>query len=605
MNLKKYTKHVIFVASLLSMAALFSRCTSSSSGDAAAAGVTISGTVGSIAASSMSSSKVGIMAVSATDLEVYGLALSDPPEVQKVNLGADGSFSLSFSSAAAGSEISLIFRYKAGTENAGKQIGLVKFVDDSQKNMDGTSSSSTSMKLSGTVSLGSLTINADGEVNVPVSQVATNNQNQTVTSGTATDFTGTWQFAAYDSTVPEGYDAACAADDMNCKGPRIGESVYLKVLAGKEFTPAGTCNAGTAEAGTCDGTVGTADRFAMSIWRSSAAWATCGNKLGFPYSLARFYANADFTSSGVPEGAHTFTAGWTDGWIKNPGATATHPVSNCSPVNVTMPDASTKIGFKCYDNTSVPNSYRIDFGGGCRDTATNAPVQITDWSGVTGGACTSTTAGLPNGFKTSTCTFTNVNHDGDGTTAALNLTCPFTYGTFSQVDDSAIAENGFNWTNSQFIAQGAACGDPSAGTASEKIAKMRCHAEYYYSQQDNAALCLQRMTLNHATNDPTLFARPAEGAPKANSQHIMALFNYTSPTSGVIEDDEVHYSGVQSGNTFIPCKVKSHFKISMKARSATQAVIEFVSEETSLDFTQPACAAANQTMKTIMLMNKQ
>lgn len=597
---------MIFVASLLSMAALFSRCSSGGGSGTAASGVTISGTVGSIAASSMSfksTNDVGIMAVPATDLEVYGLALSDPPEVQKVNLGADGSFSLNFSSAAAGSEISLIFRYKTGTANAGKQIGLVKFVDDSQKSMDGTSSSSTSMKLSGTVSLGNLSINADGEVNVPVSQVAANNQNQTVTSGTAANFSGTWVFAAYDGTMPEGYDAACAIDNMNCHGPRIGESVYLKILAGKAFTPDGTCNAGTADAGTCAGIVGTADRFAMSIWRSSAAWATCGNKLGFPYSLARFHAHADFTNSGVPEGAHTYTGGWTDGWMKIAGATATHPISNCSPVDVTMPDTTVKKGFKCYD--SVNTTYRIDFGGGCKDTATNAPVQITDWSGVTGGGCTSTTAGLPNGFKTSTCTYTNINHDGDPATATVNLTCPFTYGTFASDGTTPVAENTFNWTNSQFIAQGGACGDPSAGTPSEKIAKMRCHAEYYYSQQDNPALCLQRMTLNHATDNPTLFARPAEGAPKANAQHIMALFNYTSPTSGVIEDDEVHYSGVQSGNSFIPCKVKSHFKISMKARSATQAVIEFVSEETSLDYTQPACAAANQTMKTIMLMNKQ
>ena len=146
MNLKKYAKHAIFIASLLSMAALFSRCSSGSSGGtAAAAGVTISGAVASVAASAMSN--VGIMAIPPIDLEVYGLALSDPPEVKKVNLGADGSFTLSFSSAAVGAEISLIFRYKVGTTNAGKQIGLVKFVDNTKKNIDGTDSSSSSMKL--------------------------------------------------------------------------------------------------------------------------------------------------------------------------------------------------------------------------------------------------------------------------------------------------------------------------------------------------------------------------------------------------------------------------------------------------------------------------
>lgn len=595
---------MMFAAGLLSMAVLFSRCSSNNAADSSstAPGVSISGMVGSIAASSMSD--VGVMNVAATDLEVYGLALSDPPEAKKVALGTDGSFTLDFTSAAVGSEISLIFQYKTGTTNAGKQVGLVKFVDDTQKNMDGSTSSSTSMKLSGTVSLGNLTINADGEVEVPLSQVASNNENEVVTPTTATDFTGTWQFAAYDGTMPEGYTAACAQGSMDCHGPSVGEVIYVKTIAGKAFTPDGTCNSTTADAGTCNGTTGTADRYAMSIWRNSAAWATCGSKLGFPYSLARYHANVDFSSSGVTEGAHSYTAGWTNGWI-NASATANYPISNCIPVSVTMPDASVKKGHKCFDSVSSPASYNISFGGGCKDTATNAPVQVTNWTAITGGSCTQTTAGLPAGYQTNTCVYTGVNHDGDTNTAAVNLTCPFTNGTFRQDNDASLNGTGFNWTNSQFIAQGASCGDPSVGTNSEKIAKMRCHAEYYHSQKDNASLCLQNMTLDWTATDPLLFAKPASGAPKANAQHVMALFNYTSPDSGVLENDEVRYTGVKVGDSYIPCKVKEHFKASFKKRTATQAVFEYVSEETSLDFTEPACAAANQVMKSIMLINKQ
>ncbi len=605
MNLRKYTKHAIFFASVLSMAALFSRCSAGSSTPAgsAAAGVTVSGSVGSIAAQSMST--IGIMAVAPTDLEVYGLALSDPPEVKKVNLNNDGSFSLSFSSTASGAEISLIFRYKSGTANAGKQVGLVKFVDDTKKNMDGTSSTSSSMKLAGTVSLGTLTINANGEVYVPISQVATNNQNQTTTSGTAFDFTGSWVFAAYDGTLPDGYSAACTQGDNNCNGPHVGESIYFKRLVGKAFTPDGSCDAITAAAGTCAGTASaTIDRFAMMAWSSEAAWATCGSKLGFPYSLARFHANVDFTSSGVPEGAHTYSGGWVDGWI-NASATANYSINNCVPTSVTMPNASVKKGFKCFDNVSVPNSYNISFGGGCVNTATGTPVQVTNWSSITGGSCTSSTAGLPNGYTTNTCLYAAVDHDGNPATAAVNLTCPFTNGIFSQVDNSVLSNSDYNWTNSQLIAQGAPCGNLAVGTDSQKIAKMRCYADYYRTQEQNSALCLQRMTMDWSATTPASFATPASGAPKANSEHTIALFNYTSPTSGVLEDEEVHFSGVQVGDSFIPCKVASNFKASLKSRTTTQAVFEFVSQERSLDFSEPACAAANRETKTIMLINKQ
>lgn len=604
-RLSKLTKISITAIAVITAATIYG-CSKSSTTDTAAAGVTVAGTVGTISASAMSD--VGVMAVAATDLEVYGLAMSEPPEVKKVNLGADGSFSLEFSSAAAGAEISLIFRYKTGTTNAGKQVGLVKFVDDSKKNIDGTASTESSMKLSGTVSLGTLTIDANGEVKVPISQVATNNQNVAVTPTTATDFSGTWKFAAFDKTLPEGYSAACPAGSNNCNGPQVDEVIYFKVIPGKSFTPSsasGDCTEATALAGTCVGTVGTADRFAMSVWRSAAAWAACGNKLGFPYSLARKFANVDFTNSGVPEGAHTYTAGWVDGW-QSSSAVATRGEANCVPVAVTMPDNSTKNGNKCFDNTSSPASYMVSFGGGCKNTDTNAPVHITNWGSVTGGSCQSTTTGLPAGYQTNTCTYTGVNHDGDAATPVVNLTCPFTNGTFRQDNNAAISPSGFVWSNAQLIAPGGSCGDPTTGTDSQKIAKLKCHAQYYQQQREsNASLCLQEMTLNWATTNPAEFAKPATGAPKAGAQHAMTLFTYTSPTSGFLEDEDIYYSGVQVGDAHIPCKVKSRFKATVKGRTATQAVFEFVSEQTPLDFVEPACAAANQTLKTLMLINKQ
>ena len=168
----------LFKTTIILLAAMSVGCSSDDSTTASSGqSLTISGSLNSSSSSKLlykSMDRLSAQAIDTSDLEVYGLAFSDPPEVQTVELGADGSFSLTFSSSAAGSPISLIFRYDTSSSRAGEQVGVVKFVDDSEKDIDGNSSSSSSIALTGAVSLGNLSINEDGDVVVPVSQISSN-----------------------------------------------------------------------------------------------------------------------------------------------------------------------------------------------------------------------------------------------------------------------------------------------------------------------------------------------------------------------------------------------------------------------------------------------
>ena len=592
----------------------FSVGTSSSSGS-----VSIGGTLGSIGTSGILSKTgdVNAEALSVSDIQVMAMAMSEPPEIQKVTLGTDGKFTLNFSNTAAGSDISMYFKYKDGSSNAGKQAGIVKFCDSTRKDMTGNKVCTTSVKIAGTVSMGAVNIDSTGNVSVDVSTLGGALANSAVTLTSAFDFTGTWKVAKYDKTLPEGYSPACAQGSNDCNGPSQDSTFYIKRISGVNFNPDATCSAkvaaNTFNAATdsCGGTSGSNARFAVQAWASQTAYNTCGQKVGVTYDAAKAYMGADFSNSGVSSGAFTYTSGWTNGWQDLVNAKAQYDQMQCEMVTITMASGSTKPGFKCKD--SVSNYYRIELGGGCKLTATGQVADVNNWSALTGGTPTSSSTGLPTGYITNTVAYTNVTYNT--AQPAGNVTCDFTYGTFNASDAAVtgtVNESNFNFNNINKVSAGASCGDPTVGTNAQKIGVLRCLADYYQSKRYNNVthqaddtICLQDMMMDWTATQASNFIIPHQGAPRAHSEYVFSPFTYTSNDVAIMEDEQVHYNGVQVGNSFIPCKVGEHFKFMFKKRTSTQVVAEFISETRQLDFSQPACGKLNSLSRAMFLLNKQ
>ena len=603
---------------LLLGALTLAACTNGSNG-APSSSMSIGGTLGSIGTSGILS-KTGDLnkeALSVSDIQVMAMAMSEPPEVQKVTLGTDGKFTLNFSNAAMGSDISMYFKYKDGSSNAGKQAGIVKFCDSTRKDMTGNKVCTTSVKLSGTVSMGAVNIDATGNVSIDVSSLAGALANSAVTLTSAFDFTGTWKVASYDRSLPEGYSPACVSGSNNCSGPSQDSTFYIKRIAGVDFTPDATCSAKVnsntfnANTDTCNGTPGSSARFAVQAWASQTAFNTCGQKMGVTYDATKAYMGADFSNSGVLSGAFNYTSGWTNGWQDLTNAKAKYDQMQCEMVTITMPSGSTKPGFKCKD--SVSNYYRIELGGGCKMTATGAVVDVNNWSALTTGSMTSSSTGLPTGYTTNSVAYTNVVYNTSQ--PAGNVTCDYTYGTFNPSDVAVTgggSESNFNFNNIAKVSAGSACGDPNSGTNAQKIAVLRCLADYYQSKRYNSTtnqtddtICLQDMIMDWTATQASNFVIPHQGAPRAHSEYVFSPFTYTSNDVAIMEDEQVHYNGVQVGNSYVPCKVAEHFKFMFKKRNSSQVVAEFISETRQLDFSQPACAKLNSLSKAMFLLNKQ
>lgn len=628
---KWFSRSIVYLA----MAGLAMGCSgsedSSTSSGSTTESLVISGSLGSGGSQKLlakSFQSLSAASIDVSDLEVYGLAFSDPPEVQTVNLNASGAFELEFSGDAAGSPISLIFRYNDASARAGEQVGVVKFVDDDEKDIDGNSSSSSSLALSGNVSLGSLSIDENGDVSVPVTQISSNIAKEEVESSEAFDFSGNWIFKKFDKALPEGYSHVCAASDNDCDGPAANMPIHLKRIVGKKFAANTSCrNAADdesfdADSDTCGGSTQSEDKYMIQVWKSADAAATCGNRLGFKNEAAKAYARIDFSDSGVTEGEFTWTAGYADGW-KDTTARAIHDLNNCGPATVTADDSSQLHGWKCTDSSG---NYEIGLNGGCYDGSGN-PVHVTDWGSISPDSCNSSAAdGLTN-FEENTCVYTSTDPDGSGSLTAMDFECKHVYGRFDSdgsLDD--VGDGGtFDWNSvaniydgesSQGAGDGDLCSSVTPSTDEEKIAQLRCYAEHLWKNgdlEDDDTKCIRRVDTNWATDDPDEFILKENGPPRAATLFVLAKFEYDSAISGFFEDEDVYHRGIQTGDNWTNCKVKDRFRMSVKKRSSTALVAEFVQEMILLDSDKEACVADSESddgelqvgvSKSIMLLKK-
>lgn len=569
------------------MAALaFTACSGGSSGGSSTGGasdVTISGSLSaasSFTGSDVSSADYTRMAVDLANLKIYAIAFSNPPTIKEADLNSDGSFSLTLAGAK-GSQISAVFKDK--TDDS--QVGMITFVDTSKKDLNGNDKESTSVTLNDSVSLGAIQLGTDGKVKVPVSQIASVTNTTPVAVGSTFDFTGQWTIAAFDGTIPTGYSTVIAdPGGGNCGGPCIGEPITLIRLAGKEFTPNGSCLEGSCPS--TAGSIGTNDAYGMSIWGGSFAdgIGACGSKLGFSADDARFGGNIHLASAptvgtfATSFGDYVFTtaAGYGGNaspynlpWMKT-GGTTSYSINDCRPWSVTNGTMSYG-AYAClaeevsggYPGTpSGTVAWQINIqGGGCINTATNKPVNIQNWN-VFPDSCTDSdsSATYGAGYRSNTCTYSNKDHDNSGTTANINYSCTHTSGAFMSSGTGGIAaqptSTPYHHSPPYFLGQpktllaaGAQCNAAGSGNNQAKLLAYQCYANIYYQENASQGGCARDYRFNFAATTPEQFVDTG-GRGKPKNAFITNIIDYSADgQSATVNDEENSTITVQTGSS--------------------------------------------------------
>jgi hypothetical protein len=424
----------------------------------------------------------------------------------------------------------------------------VSFQDTTNYDLNHNNMSSNTTSLNNNMGLGGITCDTTGNISLTASNVQGAGLSSNVAASSAFDFTGTYSTAAYTGTLPTGYKTIQTTCTNGGCGPTVGQPVTLIRFHGKTFTPtSGTCTpAINATCPVTSGTVGTADGYAMSIWGGDYAHGigACGANTGFTADEARAYAQLSLDTTApslsgnqlnyahyswsTPSGFGTDT-GWTQPWMYG-GATNGWPIYDCTPVTIPASSGSaTKSGMGCfvqgqYSNAGVPTgdgTYLWQVGmqnsGGCVD-ANNNPVNVTNWSNLTIGTCTSSTSSFNSNFTTNSCTY---NASIDGTSAPISFTCSYTGGTFKDLSGLTGSgnDNGPDFTNPSnytaghwsgqpvsLLGSGVTCADganteatyisnsTTVGTAITKaawskklLARYQCYANAYWSHTSNGA----------------------------------------------------------------------------------------------------------------------
>lgn len=582
-------------------------CSSSKSDSGSTtSGITISGTLNLNSSSAYSKmgddtfEKADFQSFAATDYKVQCTSIDDASSKVTAAVNSDGTFSVS-----GVAKNSVGCQILDGTDTA---LAPIVFEDSSSKDMKGKSKTQSRVQLQEDASIGTITFNPKSKT----ASVTMSSELKSKISASKTDlaspydFTGSYKMAKWDGVLPAGYSMPCAAGESNCNGPAVDEPIYIKVLKGKSFTPDSTCaaaaTAGTITgASTCNGTTGSDDKYGVSIWRAEAAYQACGSKLGFTYVEGKAYGQIDLSSSGVTQGAYSWSTNGssastiTNGWQFSNAVTA-YQVPNCEPVTVGS-GANALSGYKCYDNVSSPASYQVSLAkGGCLD-GNNQPVENINWSNVTYGSNTRTD-------------YDSVNFPGykkDVTTATYNgssLTCTFIWGTFKQSDDASLNGSGFDWNNVTKVASGTACSTLPNATNKEKLTRLQCYANALYNVSairtdlESNSLCIRKIRANWGATDPNNFLTDSSGPQKAEAQHVLELLEYTSSDSATFRMRDDDYRGVQNGNSWTTCHLEKAITISMKKRSdgSGNVNIEFISETKNLDAAIAACKSSESTL---------
>lgn len=617
-------KTTTLVGAFAALALLGTGCSDSSSVTAAAARtLTMSGKLGGSARSFAAAADNSAMAVDTTNLKIKAIAFTTPPTIVESDVAANGSFSIAIPNAK-GAAVT----YYIIDKSDDSQQGVIVFEDAGSKDMNGNTSQSSSVVLNGSVNLGSIQLGTDGKIKVAVATIASQIGSSTTGSVDNFDPTGVWYMKAFDGTVPTGYSTVGACIRSGGGGPCVGFPITLSRFTGKAFTKATNCDSSVKPVvcATTDGSIGTADRFALSIWGGNFAdgMGACGSKTGFTADEARAYAGIHIASLptvegnalsfgpyvyGTPTGFGGDAAPFNKAWMRT-GATLTHDLQDCRPTVISN-NGNNFNGWACKSNIksgSWPGSdtgsvgWNIGVeGGGCFNSATNKPVNVTNWSAMGIGTCANSdvSATYGAGFMKNTCTFTGVDHDNDGGTPTINLSCTNTGGQFTNVAGNP-SSTPLTISSGQYLGQptplavsGATCASIGSATDSQKIAAYRCYAEALWNgATPTGSTCTRNYNFNWAATNPNDFAQDSErGKPK--NAFITNILSYNgNGQTATLEDEEIETITVNTGassSTF--CKASRRTVISFKKISETRMLVD-LRQGGQMNSTNAACIGA-------------
>jgi len=588
-----------FAAAVMAVGCSSSKSSDSGGGSSTNSTLTISGKLGtssSLMAHSLDGkvnamSDVGMQAVSLSDLEIYAIAFTNPPAIGQANVNSDGSFTVDLAGAK-GSSVTAVFRDKTNSN----EVGTVTFRDTSKKDMNGNSyKDSSSIVLSDNVSLGNITLGDDGKVVVDVSTISTVVAAPAASSA-AFDMSGVWKANAF-SNPPTGYKTTCAAGTPNneCEGLPENAEIALIRIAGKDFTPnAGQCDRDAASV-TCDatanGTVGTTDRYALSVWEASGVTA-CGHKLGFSEAEARAGGLIHVDPASLPTIAGTqmqfgdMTSYNPYFWIKN-AATATRPYMDCRGVSVTVGTKEVK-GYACKGDTYNDNNvnqntagWMVNLGNGGCVGSDGKPIMVNNWGSLTGSCGSPSTSGLPTGFSSNSCDYSG-DPDGSGPLASQSFTCSWTGGSFTDSSgnpnlSSPVSGNLHVQMGSPAIAQGASCGDQADGSESGlTLQEAQCYAQYYEMNRNSfSTTCAPRPRFNWGANTLGDFYK-VDFRQKPDAMFILDIMTYdaTGELATVDTEERESFTVPSGSSSTVTCEIARKIVFNVKKTGANTAVVD-------------------------------
>lgn len=593
-------------------------CSNSGSSAAPSSGgpssTTISGTLSTSRASNVSQGAGNsAFAVTLSDLEIYGICFSTPPAIATANVGSDGKFSITLT-CAPGNAVSGVFR----TKTDGVEVGQIKFVDSSKKDINGNNKETTTVTLTGDTDFGAISIDSSGNVKIPVSQIASTVGNSTVAASTAFDFTGVWQIAPYDGTLPTGYVTSNPSGSQE-KGPPTDFKLSILRYVGKEFTPAtdGSCSVNdTTGVGTCAGTTSDTDAYAIQLWMGDATTdgmsgvKACGYKSNFTVAEAQKHAHIDLSSASTsiagnamsfarvtfaaPSGYGGDTCTGQEGvlncnrpWMKT-GATASWNVQDCTQVTKTVSSTNYVFGSCKIDNGNGVkySAHLMSGGGGCVDSAGKA-LRVDNWSTITG-TCTSSNHPVT-GVTTNSCTYTGEPYTGAG---SQTFTCSHVGGLFDDANLStpANAQAYGQYDGSDYVTIVNAGSQCKTISAANEIHRLRCYAQSYQGGGGDMD-CSQRFMLNWDATAPANF-EVANNRHKPASQFITNIATYSPDGTTVFANDEEEGKAtVWNNGTQQICSFVRTSKIALKKISDTKLLWD-MTESGRLISTDAACRAA-------------
>lgn len=629
-------KNVVQAGLLSSIIALAACSGSGGSGGIGGSGLVISGKLGGSSLMSlnhMKASEVTVLdytsfAVEYDDLEIVATAQTDPPTTATGSVDSAGNFSVDLGANAAGTAITVTFV----NENTDAVVGEVKFTDTSTTDLNGNPKADSAVVATGSLQLGNIALAEDGTISVPKTTVASAIEEVAVNVATAFDPTGQWAMAAYDKTLPDGYKTVQAVSGTP-EGPHIGFKLTLARFTGKEFTPS-TGNCVKNASGTItscpvtSGTVGTNDRYVLSIWGGdySESIGACGGTTGFSADEARGYGRTHLTTlpsiSGpaIAFGAYGFdsvsggtgVAPYDQHWMVPVGSvstTAMHNEHDCRPITIS---GTTKIynGWACRSQSVSSSTVGWNVGvqgSGCINADTDKPVNVTNWGNFgapsnAGTPGTSATSIAP-GFVTHTNIFNNVDPDGaSGTATTMNLECTHTGGRFADNAGNPNLNSPLSLPPGDDLAQpvtllqaGNECFTAGSSSTARILAGYRCYANAYYRNRDAAGgnNCAREYNFNWNATKPEDFVRRDDFKGRPKNAFLTNILNYAADgQSAVLEDEEsenVQIQGSSDSNTF--CRIVLKTQITIKAVTATKLLFE-LKDSGRMASTEAACVAA-------------